>query len=159
LNTALQVATPTDTTIELTRAFDAPRRLVFDAFTTPELLTRWFGRHGWNLVVCEIDLRVGGRWRFVSRGPGGAEMGHGGVYRQVERPERLVYTETFDEDWTGGETLVTTMFTEHDGKTTLRSTVRYSSPEARDAAIRSPMREGVAESYDRLDAVLTEAAT
>jgi uncharacterized protein YndB with AHSA1/START domain len=157
LNTALQVTTPTDTEIVLAREFNAPPPLVFDAFTQPELLKRWFGRHGWNLLVCEIDLRVGGTWRFVSRGPGGAEMGHGGVYREVMPPERLVYTETYDEDWTGGETLVTTVFTEHDGKTMMKSTVRYPSREARDAVLETPMREGVGESYDRLDDVFTEA--
>jgi uncharacterized protein YndB with AHSA1/START domain len=158
LNTALQVATPTDTTIVLTREFDAPRRLVFDAHTKPNLLKRWFGRHGWNLVTCEIDLRVGGKWRFVSRGPGGAKMGHGGVYREVSQPERLVYTERYDDQWFPDEALVTVVLTEQrETKTTMTTTLLFPSREVRDAVIESPMREGVAESYDRLDEVLTEA--
>jgi uncharacterized protein YndB with AHSA1/START domain len=159
LSASLQLATPTDTTIVLTRGFDAPRRLVFDAFTKPDLLKRWFGRHGWNLVTCDIDLRVGGRWRFVSRGPGGAEMGHGGVYREVVPPERLVYTESYDDQWFPGESLVTTVLTEQGDTTTMTSTLQFPSREVRDAVIESPMREGVTESYARLDEVLTEALT
>jgi uncharacterized protein YndB with AHSA1/START domain len=157
LSASLQLATPTDTTIVLTREFDAPRRLVFDAFTQPDLLKRWFGRHGWNLVTCDIDLRVGGRWRFVSRGPGGAEMGHGGVYREVVPPERLVYTESYDDQWFPGESLVTTVLAEQGDTTTMTSTLQFPSREVRDAVIESPMREGVSESYGRLDEVLTEA--
>ena len=96
----LTVTTPTDRDIVLSRAFDAPRHLVFDALTRPELLTRWYGARGWNLVVCEVDLRVGGAWRFVSRGPDGAEMGQGGVYQVIRPPERLAYTELFDnQSW------------------------------------------------------------
>jgi uncharacterized protein YndB with AHSA1/START domain len=157
LSASLQLATPTDTTIVLTREFDAPRRLVFDAFTKPDLLKRWFGRHGWNLVTCEVDLRVGGRWRFVSRRPGGAEMGHGGVYREVVAPERLVYTESYDDQWFPGESLVITVLTEQGDTTTMTSTLQFRSREVRDAVIESPMREGVSESYGRLDEVLTEA--
>jgi uncharacterized protein YndB with AHSA1/START domain len=150
----LTVATPTDTEIVLTREFDAPRRLVFDALTKPELLVRWFGRHGWNLVTCEVDLRVGGRWRFVSRGPGGAEMGHGGVYREISPPERLVYTGSYDDQWFPGESLVTTVLTEQGNTTTMTTTLLFPSRDVRDAVIRSPMREGVAEGYDRLEEVL-----
>lgn len=94
---ALTVTTPTAREIVLTRAFDAPRHLVFDAWTKPELLTRWFGARGWNLVVCEVDLRIGGAWRFVSRGPEGERMAQGGTYRVILRPDRLVYTELFDD--------------------------------------------------------------
>ena len=139
----------------MTRVFDAPRRLVFEAYTTPELLERWLlGPPGWSLPVCEIDLRVGGALRFVWRGPDGAEMGMGGVYREIVRPERLVHTELFDQDWTGGETLVTTVLDEAAGRTTLTSTVRYGSQEARDAALRTGMAHGVAASYDRLAGLL-----
>jgi uncharacterized protein YndB with AHSA1/START domain/catechol 2,3-dioxygenase-like lactoylglutathione lyase family enzyme len=152
----LQVTTPTDTEIVLSRAFDAPRRLVFDALTTPELLKRWLGAHGWNLVVCEIDLRIGGAWRFVSEGPGGAEMGHGGVYREIARPGRLAYTESYDDQWFPGESLVRTELAEQDGTTTLTTTVTYPSREVRDIALRSPMEQGVADGFDRLDAVLQE---
>ncbi|MEU4830969.1 SRPBCC family protein [Streptosporangium sp. NPDC023615] len=153
---ALKVTTPTDREIVLTRVFDAPRRLVFDAWTRPELLRRWYGARGWNLVVCEADLRVGGRWRFVSRGPGGEEMGQGGVYRVVSPPGRLVCTEMFDDQSYPGETLVTHEFVERDARTTLTSTVLYATREGRDIVLRRPMARGVAEGYDRLTEVLAE---
>jgi len=151
----LQVSTPSDREIAMTRVFDAPRSMVFDAWTKPELLTRWLGvRGGWTFAVCQVDLRVGGSYRFVWRGPGGAEMGMGGVYREVVRPDRLVTTEKFDESWYEGEALDTTTFVEHDGKTTATTTVRYASQEVRDGVLKSPMERGVAESYDKLDEVL-----
>jgi uncharacterized protein YndB with AHSA1/START domain len=150
----LRVTTPTDREIVLTRVFDAPRRLVFDAWTKPELLTRWFGARGWNLVVCEVDLRVGGAWRFVSRGPDGTHMGHGGVYRVILPPDRLVYTELFDDQSYPGESLITHEFVERDGKTTLTSTLLYASREGRDVVLSYPMQRGVAEGYDRLDSLL-----
>jgi uncharacterized protein YndB with AHSA1/START domain len=151
---ALTVTTPTDREIVLTRAFDAPSRLVFDALTTPALLRRWFGARGWHLVVCEVDLRVGGAWRFVSRGPDGTDMGHGGVYREVLPPHRLVYTELFDDQSYPGESLVTHVLVEHDGRTTLTSTVLYASREGRDIVLAYPMERGVAEAYDRLAELL-----
>ena len=150
----LTVTTPTDTDIVLTRSFDAPRELVFDAFTRPELLKRWLGARGWNLVVCEVELRVGGAWRFVSRGPDDNDMGHGGVYREVVPHERLVYTEVFDNQSYAGESLSTHRFVEHDGTTTLTTTVRYPSRDAREIVLRYPMRRGVAEGYHRLDELL-----
>ena len=93
----LKVVTQGDREIVMTRVFDAPRDLVFDALTKPELLKRWFGPHGWTLTECEVDLRVGGAWRFFSHGPGGRTMGMRGVYREIARPERIQYTESFDE--------------------------------------------------------------
>jgi uncharacterized protein YndB with AHSA1/START domain len=150
----LTVTTPTDREIVLTREFDAPRRLVFDAFTRPELLKRWLGARGWNLVECEIDLRVGGTWCYVYRGPGGAKMGHGGVYREVVPPERIVCTELYDDQSYPGESLITTVLTEHGGRTTVTTTVRYATREGRDIVLRYPMERGVGESYDRLDEVL-----
>src|SRR5580704_17901697 len=93
----LKVSLPTEREIVMMRIFDAPRRLVFDALTKPELLKRWFGPRGWSLVVCEVDLRVGGAWRFVMRGPDGREMGMRGVYREIVPPERTVHTEKFDD--------------------------------------------------------------
>src|ERR1700737_1862387 len=93
----LNVTTPSDREIVMTRVFDAPRALVFDAFTQPELLKRWFGPRGWSLVVCEVDYRVGGGFRFVLRGPDGSEMGMRGVYREILRPERSVHAESFDD--------------------------------------------------------------
>jgi uncharacterized protein YndB with AHSA1/START domain len=152
----LTVTTPTDREIVLTRVFDAPRRLVFDALTKPELLKRWFGARGWNLVGCEVDLRVGGTWRFVSRGPNGAEMGQGGVYRVIRPADRLVYTELFDDQSYPGESVVTHELVEQQGKTTLTSTVRYASRAARDTVLRYPMARGVTQGYDRLAGVLTE---
>ena len=151
----LKVTTPTDREVVMTRIFDAPRRLVFDSFTKPELVRRWmYGWDGWTLPVCEIDLRVGGKYRFVWRGPDGTEMGMGGVYREIVPPERVVTSELFDEDWTGGETLVTIVLTEQDGKTLLTQTIFYSSREARDAAIQTGMAEGLSMGLDRLDQVL-----
>ena len=151
----LQVGTPTEREIVMTRIFDSPRSRVFDALTRPELLKCWcYGPDGWALVACEVDLKVGGTYRFVLRGTDGTKMGLGGVYREIVPPERIVNTELFDEDWTGGETQHTTVLTEEGGKTTLTSTVRYSSQEARDAALKSGMLRGVRASYDRLEALL-----
>jgi uncharacterized protein YndB with AHSA1/START domain len=154
----LQITTPSDREIAMTRVFDAPRDMVFDAWTKPELLTRWLGvRGGWTFAVCEVDLRVGGAYRFVWRGPTGNEMGMGGVYREIVRPERLVATERFDDPWYEGEALDTTTFVEQNGQTTATTTVRYASREVRDAVLQSPMERGVAESYDKLDEVLTSS--
>lgn len=158
----LQVTTPSDREITLTRVFDAPRSLVFDALTKPELLKRWFGPRGWSLVVCEVDLRVGGRWRFRLRGPDGREMGMSGVYREIVPPERDVHTERFDDMPEGGEALVTGVLVEEGGKTTLTSTVLSPSKEVRDAVLKSGMEHGAAETYDRLAeylATVTEATT
>jgi uncharacterized protein YndB with AHSA1/START domain len=152
----LTVTTPTDREIVLRRVFDAPRRMVFDALTKPELLKRWFGARGWNLVVCEVDLRVGGTWRFVSRGPDGTDMGQGGVYSEIVPPDHLVYTELFDDQSYPGESLITHDFVEQNGRTTLTSTLRYASREGRDIVLSYPMERGVAEGYDRLDELLAE---
>jgi uncharacterized protein YndB with AHSA1/START domain len=148
----LTVTTPTDREIVMTRVFDAPRRLVFDAFTRPELLKRWFGPRGWSLAVCEVDLRVGGTFRFVLRGPGGREMGMRGVYREIVPPERSVHAESFDDY--PGESLVTAVLVEQGGKTTLTATVLYPSREVRDAVIQSGMEHGAAEGYDKLAELL-----
>jgi len=148
----LKVTTPTDREIVMTRVFDAPRRLVFDAFSKPELLKRWFGPRGWSLVVCEVDLRVGGGFRFVLRGPDGKEMGMRGVYREIAPPERSVHMESFDDF--PGESQVTAVFVEEGGKTTLTATVLYPSREVRDAVLKSGMEHGAAESYDKLNELL-----
>ncbi len=153
----LKVTTPTDREIVMTRVFDAPRRLVFDALTRPELLKRWFfGPPGWELVVCEIDLRVGGAFRYVWRGSDGSGMGMRGVYRQIVAPERIENTESFDFgcEAQAAESLETTVLTERGGRTTLTCTVRYPSKEARDAVLASGTEEGVAAGYDRLADVL-----
>ena len=156
---SLKVTTPSDREIAMTRVFDAPRHLVFEAYTRPELLKRWLGVHaGWSLAVCEIDLRVGGAYRYVWRGPNGEEMGMGGVYREVAPPERIVATERFDQSWYPGEAVGTIVMIEQGSRTTLTLTVRYESREARDAVLRSPMEEGVAAGYDKLAEVLATMA-
>jgi uncharacterized protein YndB with AHSA1/START domain len=152
---SLSVTTRDDREIVLSRMFNAPRTLVFDAWTTPSLLMRWYGARGWNLVDCEVDLRVGGAWRFVSRGPDGDTMVQSGVYQQIAAPDRLVYTEKFDNQSYPGETLITHVFVERSGKTTVTSTLRYPSRAARDIVLRYPMTRGVGEAYDRLDDLLT----
>ena len=155
---ALKVTTPSDREIAMTRAFDAPRRLVFDAWTKPELLKRWLGVFGgWSMAVCEVELKVGGKYRFVWRGPDGSSMGTGGIYREVVPGERLVATEKFDDPWYEGEAVATTVFVENAGKTTVTTTVRYASREVRDSVLKSPMESGVAKSYDALDEVLAAA--
>lgn len=154
----LEVTTPSEREIAMTRVFDAPRNLVFDAWTKPELLKGWLGvRNGWSLAVCEIELKVGGAYRFVWHGPDGAEMGMGGVYREIVAPERLVSTEKFDDAWYEGEALDTIVLVEEDGKTTATTTVLYESQEIRDAVLESPMKDGVAESYDVLAELLASS--
>jgi uncharacterized protein YndB with AHSA1/START domain len=153
----LQVTTPTDREVVLTRVFNAPRRLVFDAMARPELLQRWLlGPPGWSMVHCENDMTVGGAFRHVWHGPGGAEMGMRGVYREVVPPERVVRTERFETGCAAqaGEQVGTLVLTEQGGKTTLTLTVLYPSKEARDGALASGMERGVAASYDRLAELL-----
>ena len=153
----LNITTPSDRELAMTRVFDAPRELVFEAYTRPELLKRWLGVHNnWTLAVCEIDLRAGGKYRYEWRGPGGAEMGMGGTFREVKSPERVVATEKFDESWYPGEAESTITLVEKDGKTTLTLSVRYESREARDAVLQSPMEEGVAIGFDKLADILSE---
>jgi uncharacterized protein YndB with AHSA1/START domain len=147
----LKVTTPSDREIAMTRVFDAPRRLVFDAHTKPELVKRWLlGPPGWTMPVCEIDLRVGGSYRYVWHGQNGSEMGMRGIYREIVPAERIVCTESFDDPWYEGEAVGTTVFVERGGKTTLTTTVLYASKEVRDAVLKSPMEQGVAASFDRL---------
>jgi len=138
------------------RTFDAPRQLVFDAWTKPEHVERWFGREG-DTLTCEIDLRVGGSASYVWQLREGGEMGIRGTFREIVPPQRIVYTETFDPPYTeqmGGETVNTLLLEEHNGKTTLSITTVYQSREARDGAIATGMEEGAAETFDRLDELL-----
>ena len=154
----LQITTPSDREIAMTRTFDAPRLLVFDAFTRPELIKRWLGvRAGWTMPVCEVDLRVGGKYRYVWRGPKGNDMGMGGVFREIVAPERIAATERFDESWYAGEAVDTTVFVEKGGRTTVMMMVRYESKEARDGVLATPMATGVGESYDKLAEYLSSA--
>ena len=152
----LKVVVQGDREILMTRVFDAPRALVFKALTTPALLMRWFGPHEWSLVECEIDLRVGGAWRFLSRGPNGRTMGMRGTYREIAPPERLQYTETFDDFAHAGEALVIVTLVEENGRTTLTNLVRSPSRDVRDAVLKSGMEHGAAETYDRLAALLLD---
>ena len=151
-----KVTTPSDCEIVLTRLFDAPRQLVFDAMTKPEHVRRWWGclsdQH--SVTVCEIDLRPGGAWRFVHRGPEGEYPAFYGVYREIAAPDRLVYTEIF-EPFPDGESVVTQVLTEEHGKTRLTLTALYPSQEVRDMVIKTGMESGAAISYDRLEDVVT----
>ena len=149
----LTITTRGDCEVVLTRVFDAPRALVFDALTTPSLLERWYGPTDWSLVVCEIDLRAGGAWRFVVRRPDGKQIGQRGIYRDVVRGERLVYSESW-EDWDAGETLVTTELTEENATTTFTSSVIFPSKEVRDIVVKNGLGRGAAQSYDKLDALV-----
>jgi uncharacterized protein YndB with AHSA1/START domain len=151
----LKLTTPSDREIAMTRSFDAPRDLVFEAYTRPEYLTRWLGvRGGWTFAVCEVDLRVGGSYRYVWRGPDGMEMGMRGVFLEIVVPERIVGTEKFDQSWYPGEAVWTLTLLEQSGRTTLTLTVRYDTREARDAVLKSPMEQGVAEGFDKLAELL-----
>ena len=152
---SLTVTAVSDREIRITRSFNAPRQLVFDAHTKPELVRRWlFGPPGWVFDVCEIDLRVGGAYRYVWRHPPDTVMGMGGVYREIRAPERIVATEKFDDPWYSGEAVGTLVLTEHGGVTTLNNTIKYESKEARDAVLRSPMESGLKMGYDRLAAMV-----
>jgi uncharacterized protein YndB with AHSA1/START domain len=142
----------------MTREFAAPAQLVFDAWTKPELLQRWLGvRAGWTMPVCEVDLRVGGKYRWVWRKDSkGIEMTVRGVYQEIVAPERIVCTESFDDPWYPGEALDTYTFEENDGKTISKITMRFESKEGRDGVLASPMDQGVEESYVVLDGLLAE---
>jgi len=156
----LQVTARGDSEIVITRVFDAPRTLVWDAFTKPELLRRWLlGPPGWSMPVCETGKKVGDRYRYVWRGPDGTEMGMGGVVREITPPERIVATEKFDEPWYPGEAVGTIVLSEENGQTTLTQTLLYESREARDSVLKSPMEKGLGMSYDRLAEMLTVGTT
>lgn len=156
----LTITTPSDREIVMTRVFDAPRPLVWEAHTKPELVKRWLGVFGdWTLDVCELDLRPGGKGRYVwKNGKNGQEMGMTMTYREIVAPERIVSTEKFDDAWYEGEAVGTLTLVEKDGRTTLTSTVLYDTKEIRDAVLASPMETGVAASYDVLADLLAKRA-
>jgi len=157
----LKVTARGDREIAMTREFNAPRRMVFDAFTKPELVKQWLlGPPGWSMPVCEIDLKVGGAYRYVwRRDSDGTDMGMGGVYREIVPQERIVSTEVFDQAWYPGEALGTIVLSEQGGKTTVTQTVLYQSREARDGVLKSGMESGVAASYDRLAQLVESSGT
>jgi uncharacterized protein YndB with AHSA1/START domain len=150
------VTTPSDLEIRLTRLFDAPRQLVFEAMTKPEHVRQWWGslRDGYSMPVCEIDLRVGGKWKFVSRHPKG-EVVFYGEYREIAPPSRLVFTEIY-EPAPESPSLVTTEFTEEGGKTRMTVTARYPSLAVRDFVLGTGMARGAAISYDCLEELVAK---
>jgi uncharacterized protein YndB with AHSA1/START domain len=152
----LEVTTPTEREIVMTRVFDAPRALVFDAFTKPEIVKQWLlGPEGWTLAACDIDLRVGGTFRYVWRNDAdGQEFVVSGVYTEITRPARVVHTEQFDDAAFPGESLETWTFDERDGVTTFTMKLLYDSMEACKRALESGMDQGTAACYDRLAALL-----
>ncbi|MDB5349051.1 MAG: hypothetical protein JWN86_298 [Planctomycetota bacterium] len=161
MRNVLKVTTPTDREIVITREFNAPRELVWDSMSKPELLKRWItGPPGWEMTVCEEDARVGGTFRWAWTGPDGAEMAMSGVYHEIAPPERCVRTERFEVGCVpgGGEQLATLILTEKGETTSLTLTLRYDSKEARDGAAASGMERGMAAGYDRLDEILEAAA-
>lgn len=149
---------PSDTEIVITRSFNAPRKLVFEAWTKPEHVRRWYGLSFLAMTVCEIDLRVGGKWRYVLRSPDGSEHGFSGEYQAITPPKRLVYSEGYEGLPPGHDYLVTTTFDEQDGKTTLTSRMLYKSKEDRDGHVASGMEPGMRETLDRLEHLLSTLA-
>lgn len=154
----LTVAAQGERDIVMTRTFNAPRRLVWEAYTKPELLKRWLlGPDGWYFIQCDVDLRVGGKYRYVWKNDEKNQtLGLGGEYREVSAPGKLVCTEQFDDF--PGEAVSTLELAEHNGVTTLINTVRSPSREARDGMLQTGMEKGVARSYERLDDVLATMA-
>ena len=149
----LKITTPTDREVVMTRVVDAPRTLVFEAWTNPRHLSRWMlGPDGWTMPVCEIDLRPGGEWHFVWRRANGTEISMRGEYREIVPPERVVSTESWGGDWP--ETLNTLILSEEGGRTTMTHTILYPSKEARDAALETGMKDGASQSFDRLEEYL-----
>src|SRR6202166_590538 len=150
------VTTPSDHEIRMTRLFDAPRHLVFEAMTKPEHVKQWWGRlgEGYSVPVCEIDFRPGGAWRFVNRHPKGEAAFHG-EYREITPPSRVVFTEIF-EQFPDSVSVVTAELSEEGSKTRLTATVHYPSPQVRDMVIASGMANGAGTSYDRLENLSVE---
>jgi len=138
------------------RWFDAPRDLVFLCYSRPELLRRWYGMPDWTTHICEIDFRVGGKWRLGQRSPDGYELASQGLYTAIVPPERIEQTEYYDDNWTQGGTVNVLTLTEANGVTTATMTITFTTPEARAAAAASPMATGMEIGFKRLDALLAE---
>ena len=155
MSDTLTLARQGDLELVLSRTFDAPRALVFDAWTRPELLRRWFGPHGHHLIVCEVDLRVGGGWVYVIRDPSGMDMRLTGTYRELVVPERLQTTHRTEcEDHNDEESILSTTFVEENGRTTVTTVQAFATAEVCDAVYRSGMKRGYGEGLDRLASVL-----
>jgi uncharacterized protein YndB with AHSA1/START domain len=155
-----KVTLPADNQILITREFDAPRHLVWRAYTEPELIKRWWAGLRGNVTSVEVDLRVGGRWRYVMTANGGFEVAFHGEYRELNEPERLVNTEAFEgiPDPDGNAALVTVTLTEKDGRTYFEALVEHKDKDGRDAHINSGMEGGMQESYDALEQVAASLA-
>ena len=145
-----KVTLPADEQILITREFDAPKHLVYKAFTTPELVKRWWHANRGEMTVAEIDLREGGKWRYVMVAEGDFEVGFHGEYREIVPNERIVSTEVY-EGMPGAEAVNTMTLTEDDGRTTLEILVQHASKEHRDAHIESGMEEGMQDAMDLLE--------
>ena len=152
------VTLPSDTEILITRRFDAPAELVFEAWTTPALVRRWWGSEEMPITVCEIDLRVGGDWRYVTRGRDGEDLGWHGTYLEIDPGRRIVSTECF-EGFPEAETVNTLTLTEVDGLTTLEVLVRHSRPDYRDGHLESGMEGGLQLTFDRLADLVSQRTT
>ena len=152
-----KVTLPTDTQILITREFDAPRHLVWKAYTTPDLIARWWGGSHGKVTSAEVDLRVGGSWRYVLAANEGFEVAFHGEYRDIAAPDRLVNTEIY-EGAPEGVGVVTTTFTESGGRTTMTQLCEYGSRQVRDAVIDSGMESGMQESMDALEQVAVSLA-
>jgi len=157
------VTTPSDREVKVTRSFRAPRELVYKAYTEPQLVQRWLlGPPGWSMPVCEMDVRVGGRYRWRWRNDqDGSEFGFAGTFREVQAPSRLVHTEAYDpgtvgDGYPGNEAIVEVSFAEDGGVTTVTTLIDFGSKDARDAAVATGMTEGMEQSYQLLDALLPE---
>ena len=152
----LTITLPSDREIAITRSFKAPAALIFDCWTIPALIRRWLGPAEWVFITCEFDARVGGKWRFVTKGPDGTEMGSSGEVLEINRPDWIKTNEIYDMDWTGGQTIVTNRISEEDGITTSVVTVLYANKEARDGAKATPMAEGMEMGFKRLEELLAD---
>ncbi|HVZ30372.1 MAG TPA: SRPBCC family protein [Asticcacaulis sp.] len=152
---ALSATLPSDREIRITRRFNAPRQLVWDAHTQPALIKRWLlGPPGWTMPVCDVDLRVGGKYRFEWHSEKGMAMALSGVYREIEAPNRIADTQRFDDDWTKGEADTTLTLEDKDGGTVLTLNILYASKDARDTAAATPMLEGMEAGYARMEGVM-----
>ncbi|HEY1308573.1 MAG TPA: SRPBCC family protein [Vicinamibacterales bacterium] len=157
------VTLPSDREVRVTRSFRAPRALVYKTYTEPSLVQRWLlGPPGWSMPVCEMDVRVGGRYRWRWRSDkNGKEFGFSGTFREVDPPSKLVHSEAYDpgtvsDDFPSNDAVVTVTFTEDAGVTTMTSLIDFGSKEARDAALATGMTDGMEQSYELLDRLLDD---
>jgi len=153
----IELTTPTDREVRFTATFNAPRPIVFDALTKPEYIPRWLGAPGRTMVICEVDLRVGGAYRFVWRGPGKSDVGMNGIFREVMAPERYVRSERW-EDWDAGEIVATVDLVAAGDATVVTTSVRFPSTEIRDQVLTAGMQHGVEDGFAKLDVLVNALA-